>query len=396
MKFGWKIRVGLVLSAVWLCLAFLIADNDHYVGFVLGLGFIPLIILWGIVWAVAGWRAQRPTKPDLSESMALETKRNRSHRIRVFLSVVTVLAVGLFAATWQFHAADNEAGGSVISYWFGQWLVYGLLAYAMFRFIPRLPSGFPAVLAAILVAGAVNYKAHLRISEEREVRISLAKATPFINKIGAGIQVSDQEIKDAQVGVMQPLLLAHADFGRNVFAINTAYSKAISEVQPEQMLTPASLASPNIRAQSRLRLNVWQQAAAEYKSHFDAALARGKLSIRAAQHEMPAAMAEGASKGFDESAVQLSFYVSSLISSEREASNAITAILDLMDANPSGYIVDKGPPATLLFHDEETLARYRQLTAAITAAAERETEAQTSLMKSQSDRTDKLTEFLKR
>jgi len=396
MKFGWKTRIGLVLSTVWLILAILITDDDHRAGQVLGLGLLPLIILWGIIWAVAGWRAQRPTKPEMPEAKVLETKRNRSHRIRTFIALAAVLVIGLFAATWQFHAADIEAGGNVIAYWTGEWLVYGLLAYVVFRYIPQMPPGFPPVLAAIVVVSAVNYKAYSTISDERQARFSLAKATPLINKIQSGTPVSDQEIKDAHVGVMQPLLLAQAAYSRDVIGINAAYTKAVSEVQPDRMLTPASLASPNIRAQSRAKLKVWEQATANYKSQFDAALARGKLGVQAAQFQMPTSLAGGASKGFDESSFQLGAYVDSLVSSEREASDTITAILDLMDANPGGYAVDKGPPANLLFHDEATLARYRQLTAAIMAVGQRETEAQTSLSKAQSDRTDKLTDLLKR
>jgi hypothetical protein len=396
MKFGWKTRVGVVLSAVWLCLVFLVADDYHRIGQVLGLGFLPLVILWGIVWAVAGWRAQRPTKPEMPEATVLEAKRKRSHRIRTFIAVVAVLAIGLFAATWQFHAADNEAGGNAVASWFGEWLVYGLFAYVVFRLPPRTPPGFAAVLAALVAVGGVNYKTHAAISEDRQALASLAKATPLINKIQSGAQVSDQEVKDAQVGMMEPLMLAQAAYSRDVIAITATYTKAISGLQPELMLTPTSLASPSIRVQTRAKLTVWQQATANYKSQLDAATARGKLGIQAAQSQMPAAMAGPASKGFDESSAQLSAYVGALVSSEKEASGTITAILDLMDASPGSYAVDKGPPVNLLFRDEATLARYRQLMNSVMAASQRETEAQARLVKAQSNRTDKLTDLLKR
>jgi len=300
---------------------------------------------------IAGWRGQRTPKQEITEASISEAKRRRSLRFRTFAAVLAVLTIGLCTATWQFHAADNEVGAHAVSYWFGEWLVYGLLAYVVFRYIPQMPPGFPAVLAAIVVVSAVNYKAYSTISDEREARVSLAKATPLINKIQSGTPVSDQEIKDAHVGVMQPLLLAQAAYGRDVIAINAAYAKAVSEVQPGRMLTPASLESPNIRAQSRAKLKVWEQATPNYKSQFDAVRARGKLGVQAAQFQMPASLAGGASKGFDESSFQLGVYVDSLVSSEREASDTITAILDLMDANPGGYAVDKGPPADLLFHD---------------------------------------------
>lgn len=395
MKFGWKTRVVVVLSVVWLCLVFLVADDYHRIGQVLGLGFLPLVILWGIVWAVAGWRAQRPTKPEVPEAMVLEAKRKRSHRIRTFIAVVAVLTIGLFAATWQFHAADNEAGGSAISYWFGQWLVYGLFAFVVLRLPSRMPPGFAAVLAALVVVGGVNYKSHAAISEDRQALASLAKAIPLINKIQSGAPVSDQEVKNAQVGMMEPLMLAQAAYSREVIAINGTYTKAISGLQPELMLTPTSLASPSIRVQTRAKLKLWPQAIADYKSQLDAATARGKLGIQAAQSQMPAAMAGSASKGFDESSAQFNAYVSALVSSEAEASGTITAILDLMDASAGSYAVDKGPPVNLLFRDEATLARYRQLTNAMIAMSQRETEAQARLVKFQSEGTDKLTDALK-
>ena len=45
MKLVWKTRVGLVLSAVWLCLVFLVADEYQRLGQVLGLGLLPLVVI---------------------------------------------------------------------------------------------------------------------------------------------------------------------------------------------------------------------------------------------------------------------------------------------------------------------------------------------------------------
>ena len=219
MKFGWKMRVGLVLSAVWLCLVFLVADDYRRMSQVLGLGFLPLVVIWGIVWAVAGWRAQRPSKPATPEEAVLEALRKRSLGIRTTIAVVAVIGMGLLAATYQFHAADNEAGGSAIAGWFGEWLVYGLFAYAVFRFIPRTPPGFAIVLASLVVVGGVNYKTYAAISEDRQAFASLAKAAPLIIKIQSGAAVIDHEVKDAHVGIMEPLMLAQAAYSRDVIAI---------------------------------------------------------------------------------------------------------------------------------------------------------------------------------
>jgi hypothetical protein len=374
----------------------LVIDEHQRFTQVLGLGFLPLVIIWGIVWAVAGWRAQWPVKPATPEAVQLEAWARRSLRIRTAIAVLVVLALGMFAATWQFNAADNGAGGHVVAQWFGEWCVYGLIAYAILRAVPKLPAGSPAVLAALIIVGSVNYKVHSAIAEDRLALESLAKATPLFNKIQSGTLVSDQEVRDARVGMMEPLMLAQATYSREVFAINEAYEKAIGVIQPELMLTPASLASPSIRVQTRAKLKLWQQATAECKTQLEAAMARGRLAIQAAQSQMPPAMSGSASKGFDESAAQLSAYMENLVTTEREARQAIVGMLDLMDANPGSYVVDKGPPINLLFRDAATLAKYRELMNAIFAASQRVQEGQARLSKAQADRAEKLGTLFKR
>lgn len=395
MKLGWKTRVGLVLSAVWLCLVFLVADDYKRIVQVLGLGFLPLVVIWGIVWAVAGWQAQRPAQPITPELAQIERKAKRRLLIRTAIAVVTVLGVGLFVATWQFKNADSQ-GGDPVAYWFGEWLIWGLVAYVVFRAVPKLPAGAPAVLTALVIVGGINYKAYDRIAEDRQALDSLAKATPLINKIQVGTPVSDQEVRDSRIGMMEPLMLAQATFSREAFAIATAYEKAIAAMQPELMLAPASLASQIIRAQTRANLKLWQQATAEYKFQLEAATARGRVAIQAAQLQMPAAMSGSASKGFDESAARLSAYVNTLIKNQEEASQIVVSMLALMDMNRGGYFVDKGPPANLMFNSEATLTKYQELMGSIIAVSERQDKAQARLAQDQADQTTKLGDLLKR
>lgn len=395
MKFGWKTRAALVLSAVWLCLVFLLADDYRRFGQVIGLGFLPLVMFWGICWAFAGWRAQRPVKAGKREAQIVEARWKQNIRIRTFIAVVLILVIGVFAANWQFHAAENESRGDVIGYWFGEWLVYGLFAYFAFRLIPRRPPGLAVIAAAFVVVCGVNYKAHRAISEDREALDSLAKAAPLIIKIQSGGQVSDQEVKDADVGMIQPILLALASYSRDVVTITATYTKALSELELERMLSPKSLESSRIRFQTHAKLKVWQQATADYKTQLDAANARGKLGIKAAQLQMPVALANSASKGFEKSSAELSAYITGLVTTGNEARRAVEDILDLMESSKGNYIVDKGPPATLLFNDEETLIRYRQLMSAVMALSQREAEAQAGLIKAQSNLNDKMADLLK-
>ena len=396
MKFGWKTRVGLVLSAVWLCLVFLLADDYRRMGQALGFGLLPLVVIWGILWAVAGWHAQRPARPVAPEEAVLKARQRQSLRIRSTMAVVAVLGIGLFAATWQFHAADNEAGGNAIAGWFGEWMVYGLFAYVVSRFIPRIPPGFSIVLASLVVVGGVNYKTYAAINEERQALASLSRAAPLLNKMQTGTAVSDDNVRAANVGVLEPLLLAQAVYGREAAAVAEAYQKTIDQLVPEQMLLPGSLATANGRFQTRSRLKIWAQATADYKSQIAAATARAKLGVQAAVRQMPEVYTRSTTSGFEESAAQLTSFVDRHVAMENEASQAVTAILDLLDDNPRGFILDRGPPPNLLFQDEATLAAYRRHFNTVLEVGKRETENQALFMQQQTSRTERLEGLLKK
>jgi hypothetical protein len=212
----------MVLSAVWLCLVFLLADEYRRMPQVLGLGLLPLVILWGVIWAVAGWRAQRSPSPPLPTEAQKEATDKRRLRFRVAIAVVVILVIGLFAANWQFHAADRE-GSKNVAHWLGEWIVWGLLAYVVLRITPKVPPGTAGVLTALLIVGGVNFNAFRTLALEREMLASLAMATPIINRIKAGTPVTDQEVRDAKVGVLEPLLLAQATYAREILMNRPGY-----------------------------------------------------------------------------------------------------------------------------------------------------------------------------
>ena len=371
---GWKSRVGLVLSATWLCLVLLIADDDRRTSQVLGLGVMPLVVIWGVVWAVQGWRAQRPVVSQIQSAGLSEQRAKRKAEIHLIIAVIAVLTLGLLAAGWQFELAGNEAGSYGIAGWLGKWSVFGVVAYGFLRAIPKLPAGMPAVLASLIVVGGVNWEAYTAIREERQALWSLARATPLIAKFQSGVALSDKDVLDARVGVLEPLLLAQAAYGREVVAIAANYQEEVSTLAPEQMLALESLASSNARFQTRTRVKLALRAVAEYKSQMDLAAARGKLGVQAALKQMPEAYSRKTKDGFDEAVAQLGAYIDSHVKLENEAGQATTAILDLLDASPSSFVVDKGPPPGLLFRDEKVLAQYRRHFSVVLDVAKREQE----------------------
>ena len=394
LAIGWKTRIGLVLSAIWLCFIFLVAGEDQRFGQSLAIGVLPLIVIWGIVWAVLGWRAQHPPKGQNNETMLTEKRAKTKSRIHTAIALIVIVAIGLYTASWQFEMAGNKAGSYEVARLFGEWLFYGLIAYAIFRFIPKISYGAPAVLAAILMVGAINWKAYNAITEGRQAVQSLARAAPLMNKLLSGVTVSDKDVVNAQIGVLEPLLLAQAAYGRESAAITANYQQVLVQLAPEQILSPATLVSSDGRFQSRTKLKIWQQAVVQYKSQMEAATARASLGIQAALKRMPDAY-RSASKGFDEGAAQLTIYVNDHVALENEASHAVTAILDLLDANPGTYAVDEGPPPKLLFNNQHLLEQYRQHFKTVLDVSRREQENHARLVRYQTNSVEELDGLLK-
>ena len=118
--------------------------------------------------------------------------------------------------------------------------------------------------------------------------------------------------------------------------------------------------------------------------------------MQAALKQMPEAYVRSANSGFDEATAQLTAYVNDYVKMENEASQAVTAILDLLDANPGSYVVDKGPPPNLLFRDELMLAQYRRHFGTVLDVSKREQESQARLIQAQTSRTERLGDLLKK
>lgn len=62
---GWKVRAAAVVSALWILGSLLVVaedttwSGDFYWPLFIQLS-IPLVILWGVGWVIAGFRSSRP------------------------------------------------------------------------------------------------------------------------------------------------------------------------------------------------------------------------------------------------------------------------------------------------------------------------------------------------
>lgn len=377
MALGWKTRVGIVISAIWLILAYVIGDSGDRLSTFLLLGALPLLLVWGLVWAIAGWRAQRPARP--AEEVAAARGTNRKRTLSGIGSFV-IVGLGLLAASMQLSSAGS--GGSV-AYYFGQWVVGGLVAAVLLSALSSRYPGIVSVGAALVVAIGVNWSAHSQVSEERAIRESLARATPLFAKMQTE-QVQDQEVMQARVGLFEPALLAQAAFSRELWQNTLAYQKDLESLDLESIFTPARLATDDGRQQSRLVIGRWTAATNEFNTAQTAALARAKARMQAAAEQMPESHRSPFLDGFARGSGRMETYLRDFYAVQLEGVKASTELIDLLDNNQGQFELFKGPPPNLLFRTDALLQEYRQRFKRVTDVANKEQSVRNQFQAAQS------------
>lgn len=391
MTVGWKTRAGIVLSGAWLFLVLLIADDHSRFQQTLGLGLFPLLIIWGIVWVVHGLKAQRKAASESGQKSAdtPEKKSTTKRNALTALAAMLVLFVGIYIATYQTettrYAVDTD-----VAYLVGNWFVWGLIAFFLLRAVIKKPPWLPAIAASLVLVGGLNYTVHNSVSEQEEILGSAARAAPLLTKIGAGQAVSEREVLAQRIGALEPIVLAHAAFGRDLLSIRDKYDSSIASLDLGAVLTPASLASPSHRAESRRKIELMREAMNQFQTSVKASVAQNRIAIVAGYSLLPDRLRASGLSGLDDGMTQFSSLLTTLAQADRDLRSAATDLLDLMDANAGRYAAVKGPPANLLFRDEPTLRRYQSLISSIEKAADLEQQALSRFLQAQAVAGEKL------
>ncbi len=377
MAIGWKTRAGIVLSAIWLIVAYVVGDSGDRLSTFLLLGAMPLVVVWGVVWAVAGWRAQRPA---VLAADAAEIAKQKRHSRWVLVGSLAIIGLGLLAASVQATKAGHD--GSV-AYYFGQWIVWGLVAAIPLRFFSKRFPGIVSIGAALVVGVGLNWSVYSQAREERTIRESLARATPIFAKMQTAA-VEDEEIKRAQVGIFEPALLAQAAVSRELMGLGLEFQKTIESLQLETIFSPPILATEAGRAQSRLIIGQWNEAAKALNSGQTAALARARARMLAAVAQMPESNRASFLDGFERGSARLDSFVKNFHELQREGIQASTDLVDLLDKNQGQFELFKGPPPNLLFRTDALLQEYRRMFKRVADVAEREQSLRSQFQAAQS------------
>jgi hypothetical protein len=236
--------------------------------------------------------------------------------------------------------------------------------------------GRTLALAGILVVvaiGAQVFREHERaLARAEETKAQVARAVALATRLESGQAVSDQEVRDAHTGPLEPELLVEASFMRRVGALGEGYKQAVLQIEPEKSMKPETLASAEGRAEARRKQAAWMAALDSYDTQARAAMDEARPALQAAVASLGPETSSGVLRVFDQSRTQLTDFLTRFGESQRATSTAIVAVLDLIDANPRGVVLLKDPQPHLGFRSGADLEVYRTSMQAIRAAAGRE------------------------
>lgn len=391
---GWKRRAGIVLSAIWLCLVFLVADHYERFTQTLAVGVLPLILCWGVVWAFVGWR--RESRPG-GEPLAPTGRGERLVKtLKLVATVVAIVFVGLYVAGLQFDSIGDH-GPTPVATWFGEWTVYGLLMWGVLRAaLPAHRQTWASVVAALFIVIGVNWYAYGEVSQARAAIESLVRATPLMEKIQSGTVVSDEEVRVAKIGLLEPVVLAQAKYSREILEANRIIEKAASDLAEANILHPETLATEDGRRTARLKIEMFDKAALTYQAQLELIDSRRRMQVAAAVSSVPKQHAARVQSGMDEGTQQFKRHSQVQLRAIKVSKDSVVGILDLLDANADKFSLYKGPPPNLRFSDLGVLGQYRSHVANLTAASNDEEESRAAFVKAQAEAARKVEKALSR
>ena len=360
-------RVGCVLSAAWLAIvefgARLGLPDWRQPEQLLTHAALPVAAVWGLAWVIGRIRASQSPSPTRSNP-----GDNRWH-----FATILVLAIGLIGAYLAVDGArlfyDSNGVTRTIAYWAMIGAIAGFAAAA----ICRHALGLPLLVAALVAVAGIDWKYGADVWESHLMTQSYVKSVPLLNRIETGAEVSDQQIRDAQVGIYEPLLLAEATYRRNAEAIDKAYSGVLANLGIRELMSPRSLTTPSGLAAARTALATLRSSLDDYATGMDTIGQRDRAAMQAVLEKSPAQVRNRVGPGIASGVAQRAEMTRQVIQHERAMADAFTGIVDLLATHPGKYRLAPGTNQ-LQFADVDLLTRYNDHVRAAHDAAQWEKE----------------------
>lgn len=390
MQFGLKVRVGLTLSAIWICIVALTANEYQSGTTTFGIAALPLVVLWGLGWSVSGWLEKRRLAVTSGSAPA---GSRMLPALKYAALVLTVVVLGIIGAHMYANFRDAEAAQVDIARLVGEWSVYSALAYVALRLAPGYTRKTPGLLTALVFIVGLNYSSYKQVDLLVRTKQSLAVATPLFMKVQSGGIIDEAEIKSANVGFFEPFLLAVADSNKRLVLAQRRYEKEINESGFGEVLAPSSLASPSGRVRARAVIANVERITNEYLIEAEAAFKAGKASVKSTVVQMPneyASVFEGYARTADESLNQLQ----RLRDIEARLFRCASDIVALIESAPGGVKASPGPQPLLIFSSDETNHAYNNLIGRFSDIAREEAQLNEQVMRERIEKVERLTNSL--
>ena len=358
-------RVGCALSAAWLAVVQFDTAEWRRTEHTLWIGVLPLVAAWGLAWAIARWRAPRAQAPA----------RANPNATRWHFATVLVLAVGLIGAFLAVDAARLNYSSEGVARTVFHWAVIGAAAGFAAGAICRAGTSVPLLAAAVVAVGGIDWKYGSDVWEGHQMTVSFAKATPILNRIETGAVVGEQEIKDAHIGILEPLLLAQASYRKESDEAVKAYEAVMASLDVGATLSPRALSTAPGLAAARSALDTWRTNLDTFSGLMDSIAVRDRATVKAALDTVSAQVRNRTGADMSSSVVARTESTKRVIEHERACIDAFSGIVDLLSANPGKYRYAVGGPNQLQFSDRDVLERYNAYVWSAHDAAQWEKEA---------------------
>ena len=290
-----------------------------------------------------------------------------------------VLVVGLGTAIALGIHNDWTIAIHIVASTLQDWYVYGVIAWFIAAAVPRIPAGAPAILAALLVVGGVHRQVFLSNQFAQLVKASAAKGMPLMRKLQGDIAVSEQEIREAHVGVFEPILLVRASCLREHNAAVTAYERAVSALALADSMAPRRLVTAEGRRSARAALAAARSALADFEARTEQIIVNDRTAVRSADAALSPGMQSIAGPILRSASARESRTARETIARERTALDAMDGIVELVEVSRLRIGYAAGPPEQFTFDDDRVRERYDKLVDTLEETQREEQDAETSV-----------------
>lgn len=255
-KISWKARVGIVLSGLWLVLVYMFAsESESWRSLSVIFGVAPVAFIWGCVWVLKGFFAQRKRTDNLNVISSVDKKEKRATLYRR-LGGIALALIGLVLAYSYGEKLGNgaEKAGETLGYY----LLFCLIGVAIWSKsgLKKNQKGYIALIIGAVYLFGGSYDAYKMNAEHKEITQMLQLLTNYTIKLSSGDLVTAAEIKKANLGKYEPFVLSLQEFHAKELSGLHEYSQLVDDAEIPSIINASITSTPDGINNARKHINM--------------------------------------------------------------------------------------------------------------------------------------------